>query len=519
MQTTQEHSKLKLALGVITSPSVAFEEILRRRMLGDAFVMTAIAGTLAMISSILRDYGQGTVHLFSLGYANPVTWVGVMMLYALALHFLLKWLGTESDYRDLLTLMGWAQVTLAISHLLSAVEAVVKIAYGEVGLASQVLAPASLAMNLWYLPAVVLGLRSAASLNVARAVMSYMIIHLAAVIGLTFTYGRSRLDLFSGATMGIYFAAQTIVTVDKTSWLAAGFLGLALGIWHLGKSLGWDDGVRKRGMATAAVLGIGVVGGYYYLLWQADYYGKLLTAQQLQDREQFAKAAETLEKLIGQMPGEAGLLSLDVADFSFAAGNDDKALSYYERSLKSPVPSATIDRKTPEAHARVGIGMVRDIRGEHKLALAEFEKAAGLWDQFREPWARSAVTHARMGDAEKAIAAADQAIKKLESKAPPAYVALVQAYVLKGDVEKAKSNHEKLAGLNKDLAERVGKTPEDWKNAVSKLSRQDLRFPLEKQVAKPPERQDPGQARPSKKTPETNEGPAGKTEQKEKESR
>ncbi len=359
METIQEHSKVKLALGVITSPSVAFEEIQRRKLLGEAFVIAAAAGTLAMIATLLRDHGQGPIHLFTLGYANPITWVGLMMLYGLALHLLLKWLGTETDYRDVLTVMGWAQVTLALSHLCGAAEAGLKLAQGEGGFALRALAPAAFILDLWYLGAVGIGIRSASTANLTRGVMSYLIIHLAATIGFTLTYGRSRLDLFNGASTGIYYAAQTVVSADKTPWLAGGLAGIALGLWFLGKSLGWDDAYRKRLAVMAAVVGAAIFGSYYYALWKTDYYGQLLHAQALYERDKYTEAAGALEKLLARMPGEAALLSLDIGDFSFAGADDSKAFDYYNKTLKAAAPAMSSDRKLQDAHARVGVEWYR----------------------------------------------------------------------------------------------------------------------------------------------------------------
>lgn len=489
METIQTHSKAKLALGVITSPSVAFEEILRRQLLGEAFLIPAITGTLAMVAALLQSHGQGHLPLFSLGHANPVTYVGLMMLYGLLLHFLLKWLGTESDYRSLLTVMGWAQVPLAVSQFFAAVEAALTVAYGPGNIGAQYLVPAMHALNIWFLPTIGIGIRAATNANLSRGIMSYMIVHLAAFIGFTYTYGNSRLEPFRETTAGIFYAAQLIVQYDTLPWLAAGFVGLAAGLWFLGKTLEWDDGLRKRRCATAAILGIAVVAGYYYTLWKTDYYGDALAAARYYAREKYSQAAQKLEKLMPVLPGDSAALLLEIGDLYYSAGDDAKADKAFRKALKSP-PPALADRKSQDARARVGLGMVDDIRGDYDAAIKQFEQSAKLLPKFREPWARSAVTRARMGDYDKAIEAGNHAVKTLKSEAPEAYLALTQAYTVKGDDKQAKASYKKLQELDKDLAKRVGPTPADWKNAVSKLTRKDLVFPLEKQIVQP---QDPPQ--------------------------
>jgi tetratricopeptide (TPR) repeat protein len=357
----------------------------------------------------------------------------------------------------------------------------------------------ALAINLWYVAPVAIGIVTSTGTNLARGILSYLMVHMAAFIGFTHTYSGSRRDLFKDATVGVFYASQSVVAADKTPWLAAGFVGYALGLWFLAKEMGWPSGVRMRRVISAGLVGVIALGGYYYALWKTDYYGRLLTAQRLYERDEYALAATKLEELLPRMPDETGYISLDIADYSYDAGDDKKATEYYNKSLKNLPPQKGTDRIYQEAHAILGLGMVADIGGDYKTAVAEFEKAAKVWPQFREPWSRLAVTYARMGNYEKALEAANKAADKLKSDAPEAYLVLAHIYSTKGDTEKAAAAYKRLAKLDDKLADRIGAKPEGWKNAVRKLTRSDLQFPLEKGIAMPPEQ--PGGKKAAKPTP------------------
>jgi hypothetical protein len=488
LESTEHHSYAKLALGVVTSPAAAFEEILSRKLIGGAIIIPAIAGTLAMVASLLRNYGQGPIHLFSLGYFNPVTWVGLALLYAVAVHFVMKWLGTDSDFRSIVTVMGWAQVLLVLAYLMGTVEGALTIAFGSASQKTQSFAAAMSVLDLWYLPVVGIGIRVATNTNISRAILSYLMIHLALWMGLSQTYSSSRFQPFVGSTLGISHVARLIINEDRLPWLAAGFLGLVLGLWHLGKALDWPEGLRKRRATTAALIGVAVVAGYYYALWKTDYYGQILAAGRQVQSEHYDRAAARLEGLLPVVPAERGTIALEIGDASYAGGDYSQAEKYYRMALKSPKSTAAIGLPPQDARAWLGLGMVEDIRGNYKDAVADFKKSARLWKQFREPWTRLAITYARMRDYDKTIEAGDHAIKELKSEAPEVYVALLEAHTAKGDLGRAKSDYGSLKKLNEDLAKRIGDKPEGWKNAVGKLTRSDLKFPLEEQMAKPPER-------------------------------
>lgn len=507
MEVTQDHSKAKLMLAIITSPGAAFEEILRRRLLSTGLWIAFAAGCFAMVGAALRAYPSGPVHFLSIGYANPFTWIGLLFLYAAAVHGLLKWLGTDNEFADILLILSWAQVTLLAAQVLSVAEAAVVVSNGSAAKSPVIalLGPLTTILRVAYALVAAVGIRCATGAVLARGVMSYLVVHFAAVVGLTFTYAKSRMGLFQDAPMGIAYASQALIIDEKPPWindctplLGAAVVGIALGTWLLGRSLEWDERTRKTRTAAAALIGLAVFGVYYNTLSTTDYYGKLLAPLRLYERDKFADAADKLEKVVPLMPGEAVPLILDVGNFRFAAGQDQKAEAAFAESIKAIKGKNPAEKKLFESFARVGLGAVYDIQGKLPQAAAEFNLARKLWPEFKEPWIRAAVTLARAGNAKEAVEIGSHAAEKLKSRAPQLYAALAQAYAMMGDDDKARAAYKRLHDLDRKLAESIGKTPGQWKSAVDKLDRQRMRFPLERDFVYSPPRARPGARVPSK---------------------
>ncbi len=492
MAKTTTHSKLKLALGVLTSPGAAFEEITRRKLLGTGLLIAGLAGVMATISAVERAIVGGPLQLFALGRYNPVAWLGLFLLYGFALHKLLKWLGTDNDYRTILTLMGWAQVPLLVAHFVTAMGSGIAIVAKPGPTVMQFTTSLDAVLQLAYVAVLAVGIGTVYGAPTSRGLLGYLVVEFAALISFHTTYASSRLRLFSDALPSVSRAAEQISQVDVVPWVAASAVGLAAGLWHLGKQLGWDRGLTMRAAAGGAVIGAAIFGAYLYAFTTADYYGRLHVIQSYYDTDRYARAAEHLRAL-SPLARNNELLRLemnqDLGRIYYLLEKPDTALRYYNSAI-SLIKRADVGKDEPYALAQPcnGIGAVRDQQGKYDEAITYFERAAKGWPQFREPWARMAVTYDRMGRYDKAIESGEHAVKKLGSKAAVAYAALVQAYTRTGDTKKARDAYQKLTDYNEDLAKKIGEDPAGWQNAVAKLTVQDLQWPLERQVAATPEK-------------------------------
>ena len=483
------HSRAKLALAVLTSPGAAFEEILERRLLGTGLVIVAVAGALSCVRASLAASALGPVHYFALGRHNPLAWFGLFLLYALALQKLLKWIGTEIDYVRLLIIMGWSQVALLASQALVTIGGAAALSGAPAGTVLQFLDAVSQVLHIGYVALIGIGIHVATSAPMARGIMSYVVIWLAAWIAFAFTYTNSRLKLFATALPGVAIVAQQVAEADAVPWLAASVFGLILGLRQLGKELGWEGGRRTRLAATVGLIGAAVFGGYLYGFVKTDYYGRLIAAQRDYDLDKFDRAAFQLRSLIPASRYTAAGLTLDVADIYYLAGRSALSIRYYKR-FEDMVRKAKLGKDEGERLARPlsSIGAVYDLDGKYDLATKQFDAAAKAWPEFRDPWVRMAITYDRMGNYKKAVETADHAIKKLGSGAAVGYIALAQAYARMGDAAKAKAAYEELKRIDDELAKRIGDKPGDWKDAVGKLTAKDLKLPLEKEVAPAPKK-------------------------------
>jgi len=504
---TETHSKLKLALGVLTSPGAAFDEILRRELLGTALVIVAITGAVSTIGAIGRALAVGPIQWFALGKDNPLTWIGLCTLYALALQRLLKWLGTEIGYRTSLTIVGWSHVVLLVHQFAGVAWSFLAMSGAQNQTLSQFLDALRMGLPMWYLLLVGVGVHRASGAPLSRGVMSYFVVIAAATIALDYTYGKARIAPFQNGLPGLAMTAFRISPMYPDPWLTApdqlprlgaATAGLALGSWHLAKALGLAASVRKRATAVVTLVGLVCFLAYTAIVYTTDYYGDLVQAQRLHDLDKFEASARKIESLLPIIKDNAALV-LDAADVYYVAGKPDRAIRHYNQFLRL-VQSASLrkDDRRRLAQPHSGIGAAYDLQGKYDDAIRQFRKAAREWPEFRDPWVRMAVTYNREGSYKKAVDAGEHAVRKLGSEAAVAQVALVQAYARTGNLRKAQDAYKALADRNEELAERIGKTPEDWNDAVTRLTPRDLRFPLEKEAAPSPPAKIPQRQRPRK---------------------
>lgn len=487
LETEIIHSKAKLALAVFTSPSAAFEEITRRRLLGTGLTITAITGAVAALPPIISALGGERIQLLQLGKCNPIAWLGLCMLYALAMRKLLKWVGSTVDYISLLTLMGWSQLALLLVQIATAVMYASRLTNANnpilTNLAFAVFAMASLG----YVALMGIAVQSLCGAPKARGIMSYLVVYLAGSIAFSVTYANARTGPFQDALPGVISTAKAFIGVDQMPWLAAGVVGLVVGIVMIGRALGWPTPKVKFNAAAAGLVGLLAFGGYLGALSGNDYYGKLRQAHESYVMGHYAIAADQLEALLPVLKDNLSLM-LDVADVNYLAGRDGKSLDYYVRLAGTIRRQDSQDKKKWLARVYEGEGIALDAQGRYTEALAAFEKATKQWPEFRGPWVRMAVTYDKMGKYDKAIESGNHALKKLDSEATIAWVAIAEAFARTGDVKQAKAAIAMVVGRDKKLAARIGSSINDWKNAVDKLTRDELKFPLERELAPEPKK-------------------------------
>ncbi|MGQ9456493.1 MAG: tetratricopeptide repeat protein [Armatimonadota bacterium] len=484
---TTEHSYGKIAVALFTSPGVAYTEILKRRLLEPGLFLALLAGTLFCTRTLLASSELGPLHYFALGRYNPVTWFGLYLLYALATQKLLKWIGTEIDYPRVLTIMGWAQVSLVLVAVFSVAGFVPALRKSLTGTPSQFIESISAVLQIAYVVLIAIGINVVTSAPIARGIMTYVVVSFAASIAFGITYGNARLKLFEDALPGILAMAQQVASSDSIPWLGAATVGLYIGLRELGRELGWNKNTCARRALLAGLLGAVIFGLYLSLFTKHDYYGRLITVQRDYELGKLDKALREMKALLPVSKYASAGLILDIADVYYISGKPSLARSYYKRFEKL-VHKAKLDKEDGKQLARPlsGIGATYDQEGRYDQALVYFQKATTFWPEFKDPWVRLVVTHARLGNYKKALEYSEHTSKKLKSKAAVLQVALIQAYLGLDDESNARKAYKELERLDDELAKRIGATPASWKNAVSKLTAKDLKFPLEKEVVCPP---------------------------------
>lgn len=488
MENTINHSKAKLALAVLTSPTPAFEEIARRRLLGTALLIVALAGTLAAVPVVIAaGRAHSPIALLTLGKCNPVAWLGLYMLYAFAMQKLLRWLGTQIDYVPLLTLMGWSQIALVLvgaSQCAAAFASNREDTLARIGDAGTILF--SIAYAALMGPAIAL-LSGAPK---ARGILSYIVIHIVAYMGFSIYYTNNLVAGFAHALPGIEQSARFFVSLDHMPWLGAAVVGLVIGIWQIGRDLTWSRMRCWVNAAACGLVGLALFGLYWQAVSRNNYVNILAKAQSAYVDGRYTASARYLERVLRASRGNVWLMT-DIASMYYLSGDDARSIDYCDRAVRAlKQQSVRPDRQT-RAILSVYKGIALDASGQYENALSEFRKAANNWPEYREPPIRMAVTYDRLGKYDEAIKAGNRAVLKLGSKSPVVWVALLQAFACEGDSRQARAAMANLAGNDKDLAKRIGSKPGDWRNAVDKLTRKDLEFGLESELAYRPDRTEP----------------------------
>lgn len=494
LENQKLHSKAKLALAVITSPGAAFEEILTRRLLGTGLVIALIAGAVSTIPAIISVAGGDRVQALMLGKSNPVVWLGLCMLIALAMQRLLKWIGAEVDYVGLLTLMGWSQITLIIVQLTMAALLWTQLSDRPMTTFISLMFAISATASLGYVYLMGVAVHTLSGSPKARGIMAYVVVLMATAIAFSQTYVTAKISPFADALPGISSTARIISGADQTPWTFAAAIGLTLGVLFIGRGLKWEQRQIRTNVVIAALVGLIAIVGYSGFAQKHNYYGKLRQAHESYIHENYSAAASQLERLLPVVKENQALI-LDTADVYVLAKRDDKALALYGRAADQIKHGDAPDKKQWLARASLGEGIALDGMGRYPEALAKFELAKKQWPEFREPWVRSALSFDRMGKYDDAITAGNQAVQTLGSKSTLAWVALADAFANKNDRVQAGTAITMVESADKKLASRIGSKLEDWQTAVAKLSREDLKFPSERELAPEPEKPEKNKAK------------------------
>ncbi len=366
MENANDHSIAKLALAVLTSPGPAFEEISRRRLLGSALAILALAGVAAALQPIIFAINGNPLQLFMLGKSNPIAWLGLCMLYAFAMQKLLKWLGTQIDYVPLLTLMGWSQVTLLLSQAFWAVvtysDAAQNAKVAQFGFAAAVL------FSLWYVALMGPVVSSLSGAPKVRGILTYVVVELAAFIGLTLTYDNRLLSGFGHALPGVTKTAGIIATLDQIPWLGAAVIGLAIGVWHIGKYLEWSETKVKINAVAAGLIGLALLGVYWQALSQNNYLGMLARANSAYIDGHYKTAARDVETVLKTSKNNAALM-LDAANLFYLAGDDSRSLYYCDKAADTINSQSPKPDKQSLAVLAVYKGIALDASGQHGKAV------------------------------------------------------------------------------------------------------------------------------------------------------
>ena len=406
------HSIPKLALTVITSPLTAFEEIIERRLLVPAAWMVGIAGVLAMLSATARAVTLGPEQLLVIGRDNPLTWIGLWMLYALIAWTLIRWLGSEIDYPTVLIVLGWSQVILIVHQALGlawGISMASGIIHDPEGYAVRFFSAAGTVLPIMYVLAIGRGLQATRRVSFAKGMLAYLIVAAVMVTSLEQWYASTLLAPFSVALPGVYTSAMrlapNIYAASADPWMQGmaqlvrvilGGLGLILGIWTLSKFEIWNTPKRNRLLAITTTVAVIGMGAYAYAWNSETYYSSLLSIQRLYSRGHRAEAARRIDRMIprlGDSPlliwgfSNKALLLSDAANLYCMAAQPENSLRECARLIKlAQDHSPNHETQTVlSAQAFLEMGMAHDIQGNYSQALAMFDKAAYTYPKSAEP--------------------------------------------------------------------------------------------------------------------------------------
>ncbi len=494
------HSYARLALGVITSPQLALQQVYERKLLVQAIWIVAITGAIAALKVVVNAHEFSALNWFLIGKNNPITQLGLYFLYAAVLTRILTWLQSDAELEGVLTIMGWSQVFLALFHVVAIVQQLL-MAYGmEAQIVLTTLQIFQMAFYVWYIFVIAYGLQTVYKIPTFRAVISYSVVATAGMLAFQLALAQARSDPFRDAPEMLLQKANQLAQADGTGWLLGALLGFIFGIKYLAKSREWSQANTIRFMTIGIATGAVMLGGYLWATFYFDYYGKLANVNYFYKQERFARAAEELLK-VPEAP------KLFVGELYYLAGESKKALAQYDELEESidEIRGSKQDQDKSIATLHVHRGTVYLSDEIYDKALGEFEKAKKLWESFREPYVRSAVTYAIMDEHDKSLEEADYALQELGSEAALAWTALAEASAVKLEendtnfftrnmyTNQLKTAIAMVSDTDADLAERIGEKRDSWRSACDKIERKDLKYPLKGEEAVAP---DPRQTAP-----------------------
>lgn len=475
-------SKAKLMLSIFISPKTAFKEISERNLFGTAIAISFAAGTAACAGDIVRGIISGPIDLYAIGKDNPICWLGILFLYAWLTMKLLSWIGVRADYEKIITIMGWSQVMLVLSQIVAIVYVLASASQMPNQTLVNFLGSVNLMFLFWYVLSIGYGVCVLYNVSISFGLISYLVV--ASIGGELFgvAYNTLRMRAFESSLPG-YATAQRIIAAEQTPWLFAAVIGFIIFVLCLGSTFGWTK-TKRRGAAIAVIVAGGLVSaGYIYSICRADYYHTVLVSQQMYKRGNYKESADRLSKLLVISKDNQALI-LDLGDAYFLAGDNAKSLDYYQKLMNGFKNAAGSSADIANAQTYSRIGAAYDMQGKYDEAIKSYEQSIKLWPQFKDPWVRMAVTYDKMGNYSKAVETGNHAVKEMDTDSVIAWVALAQAFAQTNDAKQTKAAIAMVVGKDPYLAKRIGETNDDWKNAVSKLTAQDLKFPLEKEISK-----------------------------------
>jgi len=462
----------KLALGVITSPKDAFEEIVRRKLLGVGLAIVAAVGAILAILTPVNFYLAKRGSLFDFGGNSPLGTIGMLLITAWAADRLARLVGGEGNYVDLLAVLGWANVVQFV------------------GLAAGMVPFVSALASIWAIVVSIIGLQQAHRITMGKAAVAY-------VGAALLTTGISVLRLPSlliAFLARYYLSAAYPPLASEIPSQAAGWLpGQIIYSWIVAAALVAAAAMVPRliernprvwrsvlSAIAAAAVGVGAVTTIFAL--KIDPVGgvvKGVRAYRSQEAPNPGLAAKRFRRVLEYYPSDA-YVQLYLAHSEAAAGDYKRAVEAYDDIRKAMPGDAAADAIT-----RTGIGTARYSEGSYAAARDEFEKAAELWRGYAEPRARLGLAYLRLGDPKKAIDAAREAIDSKGDGWLP-QVVLAQAYTTTGQAKKAQEAAKTVAEIDKALSDRLSTGPGGWRTAIERLTPLDLRMPLDLPKAPPP---------------------------------
>lgn len=164
---------------------------------------------------------------------------------------------------------------------------------------------------------------------------------------------------------------------------------------------------------------------------------RIALAQVLMQRGQAAKALEILEPVMRRHPDDTATLRL-AAEIQLALKRPDKAAEYIEQA--NALDQGNIG-------GRVRLAEIRLAKGDTAQGLRDLEKLATSEPDKGEPDVALISAHLRARDYDKALAAADELVRK-KPQSPSAHQMKGTVYAAKGDLKNARQSFERALALD-----------------------------------------------------------------------